>query len=217
MRTIQLKINNYYFFFLTHLFCVTFLSISSHNNTNEKESLNKFLKILDQAESISMYFTINIKEDTLLKISKNINGQIDIKGNKFHLKIPNTEIWFDGINQWILHKKLKEINVINQLSEQNIFNLNPLSFLKKLKKDCKYKKNGEIELILQHSSNQNINKIRIQINHNNFMPIKIHIFFANKTENIIYIKKYIKNIQFSDSYFFFNKKKYPNTEIIDLR
>lgn len=228
MKIIRLKINKHYLFCFFLLFVLP-LSISSQRNNNikAKEWLYKSSKVFEQIESMSIYFTIKIIRDIPNKASENFDGQIDLEGNKFHLTSSYIEIWYDGKNQWILYKELEEVN-ITQPTRQDFLELNPINIFNEYKKNWKYKDNGrkkdlnknmiqEIELVPQQTKNKNINKIIIQINPNDSVPIKIHVFFKNKIENIICFNKYKKNVHFPNQYFSFDKSRYPNVGIVDLR
>jgi outer membrane lipoprotein-sorting protein len=216
----RLLIAGCFFFLLT-----TALPAFAQKDAKAKEWLDKSSEVFGKTGALSVDFTINVK-DVSNKISESFDGNIDIKGAKFHLTVPEMETWFDGKTQWVLQKGWDEVN-ITEPAEQEAQTLNPAVIFNIYKKGCNYKYLGEktdnkgkkaqeIELIPQDKKSE-WSKIVIGINSNDFMPVKIHIFYKNKMENIIHINKYKKKMNLEDSVFVFDKKKYPNVEVIDLR
>ncbi|MDR0680949.1 MAG: outer-membrane lipoprotein carrier protein LolA [Dysgonamonadaceae bacterium] len=216
----RLLIAGCFFFLLT-----TVLPAFAQKDAKAKEWLDKSSEVFGKTGALSVDFTINVK-DVSNKISESFDGNIEMKGAKFHLDVPEMETWFDGKTQWVLQKEWDEVN-ITEPAEQEVQTLNPAVIFSIYKKGCNYKYLGEktdnrgkkaqeIELIPQDKKSE-WTKIVIQINSNDFMPVKIHIFYKNKMENIIHINKYKKKLNLEDNVFVFDKKKYPNVEIIDLR
>jgi outer membrane lipoprotein-sorting protein len=197
----------------------------AQKDAKAKEWLDKSSEAFNQAGDLSVDFTMNIK-DLSNQVSESFDGRIDLKGAQFHLEVPDMETWFDGKTQWVLQKAWDEVNV-SEPTAQEAQALNPAVIFSIYKKGCNYKYRGEktdikgkkaqeVELIPQ-AKKSDMTKIVMQIGSSDFMPVKIHIFYKNKMENIIYINKYKKNPDLTDGFFVFDKMKYPNVEIIDLR
>jgi outer membrane lipoprotein-sorting protein len=208
---------------------VLFLSLTSfafaQKDAKAKEWLDKSSEAFAKAGDLSVSFTMNIK-DVANQMSESFDGTIDIKGNKFHLDVPEMESWFDGKTQWVLQKGWDEVN-ISEPNPQEVQVLNPKTIFDMYKKGTNYKYLGEtmdikgrkvheVELIPQ-AKNSEIKKITMQISPIDYMPVKIHITYKNKIENIIHITQYKKNANLADSLFVFDSKQYPEAEIIDLR
>ena len=197
----------------------------AQKDAKAKEYLDKSSAAFTKAGALSVNFTLNIK-DVANQLTESFDGSIDLKDTKFHLNTPDNEIWFDGKTQWLLQKGYDEVQVTTP-SAQEAQTLHPAFVFTLYKKGCNYKYNGEktgakgkkvqeIELIPQ-AKNSEITRIVIQIAANDSMPVKIHIIYKNKIENIIHINTYQKNARLTDGDFVFDKKKYPDAEIIDLR
>ncbi|MDR0798730.1 MAG: outer-membrane lipoprotein carrier protein LolA [Dysgonamonadaceae bacterium] len=200
------------------------LQTFAQKDAKAKEILDKSSTAFSNASAISATFTMEVK-DISTKTSDIFDGTIELKGARFHVDIPGTEIWFDGKTQWVLQKSWDEVNVSEPTGEQAQA-LNPSLIYSIYKKGCKYKYLGqktdekkrkihEIELVPEKKGD--ISKIVLQINATDWMPVKFHLYFTNKIENIIRLNSYQTKQNLADSYFTFNKKKYPNAEIIDLR
>jgi outer membrane lipoprotein-sorting protein len=197
----------------------------AQKDSKAKEWLDKSSAAFGKAGALSVHFTMNI-QDVPNKLSESFEGVIDLKDTKFHIDVPDMETWFDGKTQWVLQKEYQEVN-ISEPDAKEIQALNPSAIFSMYKKGCNYKYTGEktdnkgrkvqeVELIPQ-AKGSDMTKIVMQIGSSDSMPVKIHIVYKNKIENIIHINQYRKNTGLTDSRFVFDKKKYPDAEIIDLR
>ena len=198
-------------------------STFAQKEAKAKEYLDKSSAAFSKVGAMSIGFTLNMRDTQL---SESFDGILDLKDTKFHLNTPDIELWFDGKTQWQLQKAYDEVQ-ISEPSEDEMQVMNPAAILGIYKKGCNYKYLGEknnekgrkvqeVEILPQTKGNE-IKRIVMQIGAIDFLPVKIHIFFQNKMENIIHINKYQKNAALPDSHFVFNPKNYPDAEIIDLR
>ena len=210
---------------ITAIICFLPLSSFAQKEAKAKEYLDKSSDAFTKAGAMSIGFTLNMR-DVANNFSESFEGILDLSGTKFHLNTPDNEIWFDGKTQWLLQKDYDEVQ-ISEPSEEEVQALNPAAILGIYKKGCNYKYLGEknndkgrkvqeIEILPQAKGSE-ITRIVMQINAVDFLPVKIHLFYKNKMENIIHIHKYHKNVALKDSHFVFNPKNYPDAEIIDLR
>ena len=200
-------------------------TVFAQKDAKAKDILDKASAAFSKAGGLSAAFAMNIK-DVANGINESSEGSIEIQGAKFHIIMPDNEIWFNGKTQWVLQKSWDEVNV-SEPSEQEVQALNPGTIFTMYQKGCNYKYIGEktdikmrkvyeIELIPQDKKGD-MSKIILQVGTTDLMPSMLHIYFANKVENIIHINKYQTNLTLTDTNFTFDKTKYPNTEIIDLR
>jgi len=209
---------------ITLIACISFFTFATaQKDTKAKELLDKSSAALAQAGDMYAYFTLTIK-DGINKTSQSFDGTIQMKGNKFKIDTPDRNIYFDGKTQWVYDKSYEEVSISEPTGEE-IQALNPKlifsvyknnSNLKYVgtKTDIKMRKVQEVSIFPKKGE---ITQINVQINNADYFPVMFHIFYKNKIENIIYINKYQTNQNFSDDLFVFDKKQFPNAEIIDLR
>jgi len=201
------------------------LSTQVFAQKNAKEILDLSSQKYTEAGAIIASFTLNVK-DIKAKVTYSFDGSIQMKGNKFYLSTPETDSWFDGKTQWTYLKDSEEVN-ITEPGKEEVQMLNPSVIFDLYKKGCKYKYLGakkdikqrnvyEIELIPENKKSE-MQKIVVQINQGDYMPVTFTIFYKNKMQNIIYINSYKTKQTVPDSNFVFDKKKFPDVEIIDLR
>lgn len=210
--------------FLLSLLTVSFSSLAQ-NDAKAKELLDKSSEIFSQAGAIDAEFTLNIK-DVANAVTEVFDGRILLKGKKFFIETPEYAIFFDGKTQWVYNKAFDEVNV-SEPSEKEFSALNPASVYEMYKKGSNYKYLGEktdikmrkvqeIELTTKNKK-EDIRKIRLQLDKKALMPLMFHLYFGNNVENLVYINNYKVQQDIPDSAFSFDKAKYPNVEIIDLR
>lgn len=153
------------------------------------------------------------------------DGTAYMKGDKFKIEIPNAITWFDGKTQWIYLKENDEVNITNPTGEE-LQAISPSILFSIYKEgfDIKNKEekvvNGKtvykIELIAQQRKSD-LTKIMVEINKANYHFTKIILYDTNGMENTLTINSYLPNQNLTDQIFTFNKKDFPDAEIIDLR
>ena len=151
------------------------------------------------------------------------DGSILLKGEKFYLNSGGVESWFDGKTQWSYIKDNEEVNISNPTSEE-LQNINPYALLSFYKEGYNYiyggTKNVEgktcYEIVLSPRKIVNIIKITLYIT-KDYLPQKMKIEAKNQPEQTISIKSYKLHQNYKDAIFKYDKSRYPNAEIIDLR
>ncbi|MDR2626996.1 MAG: outer-membrane lipoprotein carrier protein LolA [Dysgonamonadaceae bacterium] len=213
--------------FILHSLVFIFLCFSpcfAQKDANAGKLLDKSAETFARAGGISASFTLNIK-NTGAKTAESFDGSILMKGDKFFLSTPETDSWFDGKTQWVYMKNSKEVN-ISEPTQQELQMMTPSVLFNVYKKGFNYKYTGErtdlkgypvYELELIPRKKTGVTKVIIQIGKKDNLPVSISIINKNGINNIIHINKYQTGQNFSDDLFVFNKKKYPEVEIIDLR
>ena len=213
-------------FFPAILLCIFAAQpVFAQKDAKAKELLDKTSEALNQAGGLSASFTVNVN-DGVNKIKQSFEGQILIKGEKFYLETPDQAVYFDGKTQWSLAKSINEVSILEP-KPQDIQTLNPVSVFNLYKTDCDYKYKGEKintqkrkvkEISLFPKNNKDdIKQVDIQINPDTAMPVFFLIINKDKSVYRIYINKYQTQLNLSDSQFAFDKKKYPQADVNDLR
>jgi len=199
--------------------------IFAQKDAKAKELLDKSSAMLNQSGGLSVYFTLNIN-DEINKIKQSFDGQMFVKGAKFFFDTPDQTVYFDGKTQWAYNKSIEEVSILEP-QPQDIKALNPIAVFELYKTDCDYKYKGEkadikkrkVEEIslFPKDKKEEIKQVDLQINRSDFMPVFFHIIYKNKTEVRIYVNKYQTQLNLPDSQFIFDRKKYPQAEVNDLR
>ena len=146
------------------------------------------------------------------------DGDIAVKGNKFHATTADATIWFDGKTQWTYMKGNDEVNISNP-TEAQLQAINPYNFIHIYKKGYKMsakkvENSYEVHLV-PTDKNRKIQEMYIIVDRNSYHPTHVKMKQKDKWSTIIISQ--LKTATLSDDLFQFNSKDFPKTEIIDLR
>ena len=145
-------------------------------------------------------------------------GEIAVKGNKFHATTPDATIWFDGKTQWTFMKGNDEVNISNP-TEAQLQAINPYNFINIYKKGYKLEAKKvehfyEVHLI-PTDKNRKIQEMYIVVDETSYHPTHVKMKQKDKWSTIVISR--LKTASLSDNLFKFNSKDFPQAEIIDLR
>ena len=145
-------------------------------------------------------------------------GEIAVKGNKFHATTPDATIWFDGKTQWTYMKGNDEVNISNP-TEAQLQAINPYNFTNIYKKGYKLEAKKvehfyEVHLI-PTDKNRKIQEMYIVVDETSYHPTHVKMKQKDKWSTIVISR--LKTASLSDNLFKFNSKDFPQAEIIDLR
>ena len=199
-------------------------SVSAQKETKAKELLDKTSAMLSKSGGMSASCSISMNDE--MNNKQSFEGQFFLNGAKFFLDIPDQTVYFDGKTQWAYNKAYNEVS-ISEPAQQELQILNPILAFDIYKTDCDYKYIGEKTDIQKRKvheislfpkgKNEDIKQIVLQINPSDSMPVFFNIIFKNSMEFRIYIDKYQTKLTIPDSRFVFDKSKYPNVFVNDLR
>ncbi|WP_321436308.1 LolA-like putative outer membrane lipoprotein chaperone [uncultured Bacteroides sp.] len=177
-------------------------------------------QILDQtsaafAKAGGIKATFNIKTG-----GEQAKGVLQLKNNKFLLNTNDAITWFDGKTQWSYLKHSEEVN-ISLPSNEELQSMNPYTLFSIYKKGFNYKYNGTVGnnykiTLTPENKKHSIARIVLLISKSNYQPQHITLEQQNNKSEIT-VTSYQTKQSYPDSLFKFNKKNYPNAEIIDLR
>ena len=177
-------------------------------------------KILDKT-SVTLKGAGNVKIGFTMTVDgASSTGYIKLQGTKFVTNMGGTITWFDGKTMWSYVKKNNEVNVTSP-SEAEVAKMNPYSFLTFYKKGYSAKMgkstSKEHEVILTGVDSAPYQKVVLRVNKSTNYPTYIDMTSAKGNVTVITCNSFLKNQKYTDATFKFNKKNYPNAEIVDLR
>ena len=187
------------------------VSLSAQKDKQAREILDKTTNALQQAGGIRATF------------GGTGNGTLLLKGNQFYLNSGGIQSWFDGKTQWSYLESSEEVNVSNPTPEE-LQTINPYALLSIYKNGYNYKyagtksRNGKqgFEVILTPENKQDITSITLFVSQT-YQPLYIKVEQNKKAANEIIVTSYQTNQPLDNATFKFDKKKFPNAEVIDLR
>jgi outer membrane lipoprotein-sorting protein len=177
-----------------------------------KSILDKAAAVVSNPSGVKAHFQMISKQ------FGSTNGEIAVKGNKFHATTPDATIWFDGKTQWTYMKGNDEVNVSNP-SEAELQAINPYNFINIYKKGFKLSSKtvgNSYEVHLKPTDkSRKIQEMYIIVDKNTYHPT--HVKMLRKDKWSVIIISQLKASNLSDAMFQFNAKDFPQAEIIDLR
>ena len=198
--------------------------IAQQQQSQAKAVLEKTAEAFKKAGGVRADFTLKAVNDGRLEGRE--NGIIQLKGEKFMLKTSETTTWFDGKTQWSYMVRNDEVNVSNPTQEE-LQQINPYTFLYMYQKGFSYKL-GTVKvyqgkavwevILTANDKKQELESITLYVTKSTYEPVYIQLQQrGQKTRNEITVTGYQTRLNYADSIFSFDKKQYPNAEIIDLR
>lgn len=152
------------------------------------------------------------------------SGTLAAKGNKYHIAVTNQEIICDGTTVWTYNKEAKEVQVSSYNPDEQSITPTKL-FSNTYEKDYSYKyvgastvngKKCSVVELTPHKAVKGIQKIELAADAAG--TIAGGTVYQKNGGKITYsVSNFQPNATVADSYFTFDKAKYPGVEVVDLR
>ena len=199
---------------LLFLFTLLFsFSVATNAEDYAKSVLDKAASTIKSAGDVKIGFTLSAD-------GSSSDGYIKLKGQKFVMNVGGTITWFDGKTMWSYVKQNEEVNVTTPTATE-VAKMNPYAFLSFYKKGYTAKKGNptrkEYEVILTGNDASHYKQVVIRVNRFSDIPSYISITSQKGNVTTINCNSFQKNQKYTDETFKFNKKNYPNVEVVDLR
>lgn len=187
------------------------ICIFAQKDTKARQVLDRTASALQQAGGIRATF------------EGNNNGTLLMKGEKFFLDCAGISSWFDGKTQWSYVADNEEVTVSLPTPEE-LQGINPYALIQSYKNGYNYQYKGKLtqngiigyEVILIPEEPQSLKSITLFVSEK-YLPIYIRVEQDKGMASEIIITSCQTNQNLNDNVFVFDKKKYPNAEIIDMR
>lgn len=180
---------------------------------NASQLLDKSAATLRAAGNVKIGFTLEAEGGAS-------TGYIKLQKQKFVINMGGTITWFDGKTMWTYVKANDEVNVTNP-SADAVAKMNPYAFLSFYKKGYTAKMGKsttkEHEVLLTGKSGSPFKKVVVRLNKSTKYPTVITMTSSKGDVTTIRCNSFLKNQKYTNATFQFNKKNYPNVEVVDLR
>lgn len=156
-------------------------------------------------------------------INETYQGDVFVKGDKYHLNTGEQEIINNGTTVWTYLKESNEVNIADYEPEAD--EITPSKIFNIYKQGYKYtfveelKENGqtyEVVDLVPEDKNSQIFKVRLTVNKkdNSLRNFKA---FEKSGNRYVYNVENLKPAEIDDTVFAFDKSKYKGVEVVDLR
>lgn len=208
------------------LLTVLFSAQAAFAQTSDQNAV-KLLKSVSQKYSAykTMQMDVTLTIENLESKSKETKtGKVYGKGNMFKAEMGNQMIMSDGKTLWTYLKDVNEVQISDFEQGQGI--MSPNDIFKIAEKDYlvymgeKVTESGKtlqiIELTPKNKS-LSFSKIKMYIDPADNTVKKGVVYDKNAIHYTYSISNFKSNVELADSFFKFDKAKYPGVEVIDLR
>lgn len=159
-------------------------------------------------------------------VKESMKGDVTVKGTKYRLKLAGQEIFNNGQTVSTYVKETNEVNITAYDPNEGGGNIDPTKIYTIYKKGYKYifieeQKEGAkvyevIELTPENKAAQ-VKNVRITVDKKDRSVRSWKITDKSGKKTTFKVDKFTPNVAVTDSYFTFDKSKYPGVEVIDLR
>ncbi len=183
--------------------------------TSPEEVIASAAKSFKNAKSVTAPYSMTMDGNT-------VKGEAVISGDKFRITTPGMSIWYDGRTQWTYYSSTGEVNVTEPTAEE-LQQINPFAIINSFRSSYKARmisstsSSCKIEFTPVNSRGAQILKATITFNASTHMPVDIALTLDNGAQASIKVGTVKTGISYPASTFVYDKSKYPNAEIIDLR
>lgn len=209
------------------LFLITpFCSYVFSQSENADNILKNFSGKFNKFQTIYTQFVFSNLDQNDELIDK-FEGKLYLKDEKFKLVFPGNEIISDGIVLWQYNQDINEVTLTNKDADDESILSNPKKIFTIYEEEFKFKLNRElqlgdimvyeIDLFPKKLDESTYSRIRLFINKTGLDLVKVKYFSKDGKNFSLDITDFKTSINWDDSFFFFDEKKYPGVEINDMR
>lgn len=199
--------------FVAVIFCIVGLSVLAAGNSAEA-LLTKVRAKIASSPSIEAAFTINGGDGPL-------QGSATMSADKYFMTTPVLTVWYDGRTQWTFLKSSGEVSITEPTVEE-LMASNPFAILSSPADYYKVRMLGDsqgckrVELTPK-SKMSGISKIVVSVRPSTNYPAAITVSFDDGRSVDVVIDNMTSGNAKPLSTFRYDAKRFPATEIIDLR
>jgi outer membrane lipoprotein-sorting protein len=185
--------------------------LSARKDAKAREVLDKTATALKSGGGVKADFDGSMK------------GSLKMNGKQFYLKTNGVESWYDGKTQWSYLERAEEVSVSSPTAEE-VQAVNPYLLLSSYQTGYQYEYAGTLtyrdkqvhKVVLTPDKVTTVRRITVYVS-TNYQPIYIKVENTQGKAAELYVTSYASGQNYPASTFQFDKKKYPNVEVVDLR
>lgn len=198
-------------------------TLSAQVDKKAKDLLDKVSAKTKSYTAYKVNFSFNLSNPDQ-KINETSQGVLSVKGDKYHLKMSDQEIFCDGKKVYTYQKETNEALVQNMsdmddesITPQSIFMMYEKGFKLRYVKDINEggKKIAVIDLYPLDPKKKDYTMITLYVDDAQLAITKAEIKTRNGSRYTYSVNKIDSNVTIPDQTFVFDKTKYPGVKIIN--
>ena len=198
-------------------FLISFLSflLPGFSQTTPDGILAKAVGVITQSKGVEARFSIT-------NSGYSGSGVIKTSGSKFHVTLPEIEVWYNGKDLYTLNKNTEETTVVYPTLEE-LAESNPLAYVTGASKQYNVtystvkKKDRYVLELTPKKRGGDIKRITLTLRKTDYYPEKIVVEPVSGAPVAADIKSFKTGIVSSSNEFEYPKSKFPKYELVDLR
>lgn len=205
------------------LLCVGNINIQAQTEEGAKNILKQVSDKYDAYKTIQTNFEFLVEFPESEKTTAKGTLYLDKARNSYRIKLPNQEVISNGKDVWSILSEDKEVQITESMeSDETISPNNIFTFYKKGYKYIRMQdefSNGQKLKVIELSpenTQQNYFKIKLRINPNSHIQ-DVKIFDKSGARYTYNITNLYVNHKINSNHFAFQKERYKDYEIVDLR
>ncbi len=210
----------YKYIFSIVLFINSICSLTAQKTSDSEVLINNFIQSIQQS-AIQTDFSITSTEKNAVH-SQRFSGKLLLKGNQFYLEMDDILVWFNGKTQWVYLKQSNEVT-LTEPSEVELAEVNPVAVLSSFRTKSNLKKgssrnplNVKIEMTPKKKG-EAFSKMEAEFIKSSGHLSHILIQYTNGSKHEIQLSNYRLQQQIPAGSFVFDRSKYKNVIVNDLR
>ena len=209
-------------------FLFVFAFSNAQQDPKAKKVLDDFAQRAKSYKASRMDFTLNL-DDRKEKKKNSFKGNVVMKGERFRLETSDYIIFSDGKEVYNYLKKSNEVNISKaskSKKDEDVFLSNPTKLFTMYKKDYKYQYIGKETIkgrscflidLFPFDLNRKYSRIRLVIDAAKYELVTAISFGKSGTIYELNVDKFNGAVNVADADLKFNKAKYPDVEVNDMR
>ncbi len=202
------------------IFLIVFsiFGVKAQNDANAVKIIESIIN-LSKTNAVKTNFIFAVKSSTTG--NQTLKGDFTMKGRKFIFNTADMNVFFDGKTQWAYREDLNEVTITNP-TEKELTETNPMAILSayKAKSTIKMVKSAGSMYVIQltpKDAKSDVKKIIVNVNKSNNYPLSLQLTDKKGTISTLTLTQFKANQKVADSEFSFNKNKYKDVDVNDLR
>jgi outer membrane lipoprotein-sorting protein len=158
------------------------------------------------------------------ELEEAFEGKIVVQGNQYRLTLPEQEVINNGQTVWTYLKDANEVQIINHDPEQEattpwtiLANCRQNYVLDRLDAQQVDEHVCDLVKLVSKDNEHDLLKVTLTIAHATRHIERLEILDSNQTLHIFFITEFAYDLDLNPAFFYFNAKKYPGVEVIDMR
>lgn len=195
-------------------------SANAQQSTEPERLINNLIQSLNSS-AIRTNFTLKFSEKNDLN-SQQISGRLLLKGQQFYLDMNEMQVWFDGKTQWTYLPQSNEVS-ITEPSEEELGEINPVALLIAFRSKSNLRagrsRNTQNHLVefTPKSNRETFTKVEVEFAKASGNLVSIRMENRDGSRQEISLSNYQRNVAVQPENFTFDRSKFRNVIINDLR